>query len=149
MKILYLSWTKPREPNDFHALLLPGNCWILSKGVHNMEKAILSCWLVLEEVESPWYVFWPKTKLCYLLYQFCNWHRLVTCYFDDWKHQGGVLSDQAICRTMTAITHSEPQGCNMYKVSHNLLQKGKPFVFIKTKSSVCMQNVTVCLNFST
>ena len=26
------------------------------------------------------------------------WHTLVTCLFDNWKHQGGVLCNQAICR---------------------------------------------------
>ena len=26
------------------------------------------------------------------------WSGLVTCYFDNWEHQGGVLCNQAVCR---------------------------------------------------
>ena len=26
------------------------------------------------------------------------WLSLVTCYFDNWQHQGGVLCNQAVCR---------------------------------------------------
>lgn len=67
MKILKLFQRNQEDPNDFHPYLSPGSCWILSEGVHNMEKAILFCWLVLEEVENPWYVFVTKQIVLYFV----------------------------------------------------------------------------------
>ena len=31
------------------------------------------------------------------------WLGLVTCYFDNWEHRGGVLCNQAVCRAATAL----------------------------------------------
>ena len=45
------------------------------------------------------------------------WHTLVTCHFDKWKHQGGVLRNQAIrelkkTTTATAAATSLNKGIN-------------------------------------
>ena len=37
------------------------------------------------------------------------WLGLVTCYFDNWEHQGGVLCNQAVCRIELCCAATTPE----------------------------------------